>query len=56
MLPGTRVKVCDVAPFKGPLLVEVGEARYALGRDVAEKIVVTGAEGRKPRRLLGGRR
>ena len=41
MFPGTAVKVCDVAPFKGPLLVEVGDSRYALGRDVAEKIVVT---------------
>ncbi|MRS11452.1 MAG: metal-dependent transcriptional regulator [Actinobacteria bacterium] len=41
MFPGTNVRVCDVAPFKGPLLVEVGEARYALGRDVAEKIVVS---------------
>jgi DtxR family Mn-dependent transcriptional regulator len=50
MFPGTRVRVCDVAPFKGPLLVEVGEARYAIGRDVAEKIVVSaaaqGASGR----------
>jgi len=40
MFPGTRVRVCDVAPFKGPLLVEVGDARYALGRDIAKKIVV----------------
>lgn len=53
MFPGTRVRVCDVAPFKGPLLVEVGSARYALGRDVAEKIIVSG-EGKAPRRL--GRR
>jgi DtxR family Mn-dependent transcriptional regulator len=56
MLPGTRVRVCDVAPFKGPMLVEVGDARYALGRDVAEKIVVSGSGARKQRRLLGGRR
>jgi DtxR family Mn-dependent transcriptional regulator len=40
MYPGTRVKVCDVAPFQGPLMVEVGGSRYALGRDVAGKIVV----------------
>jgi len=40
MYPGTRVKVCDVAPFQGPLMVEVGGSRYALGRDVAAKIVV----------------
>lgn len=56
MFPGTRVRVCDVAPFKGPLLVEVGSARYALGRDVAEKIIVSSES--KPRRLgvLGHRR
>ncbi|MBN1192980.1 MAG: metal-dependent transcriptional regulator [Coriobacteriia bacterium] len=41
MFPGVRVRVCDVAPFDGPLLVEVGELRYPVGRDVAEKIVVT---------------
>ncbi len=40
MYPGTRVKVCDVAPFQGPLMVEVNGSRYALGRDVAAKIVV----------------
>ncbi len=49
MFPGTPVRVCDVAPFKGPLLIEVGESRYALGRDVAEKITVTGGRG-APRR------
>ncbi|HZL06880.1 MAG TPA: metal-dependent transcriptional regulator [Coriobacteriia bacterium] len=40
MFPGTTVKVCDVAPFKGPLMVQVGSARYALGRDIAGKIFV----------------
>ncbi len=40
MYPGTHVKVCDVAPFQGPLMVEVGGSRYALGRDIAGKIVV----------------
>jgi DtxR family Mn-dependent transcriptional regulator len=53
MFPGTRVKVCDAAPFKGPLLVEVGDARYALGRDVAEKIFVRGGP---PQRATGRRR
>lgn len=47
MFPGTDVKVCDVAPFKGPLMVEVGSSRYALGRDVAAKIIVTPTEARK---------
>lgn len=50
MFPGTPVRVCDIAPFKGPLMIEVGDARYALGREVAEKIVVSGTGGR-PRRM-----
>ncbi len=40
LLPGAVVRVEEVAPFGGPLLVQVGEARYALGRDVAAKILV----------------
>ena len=40
LLPKTRVKVENVAPFGGPLLVCVGRARYALGREVAAKILV----------------
>lgn len=56
MFPGTSVKVCDIAPFKGPLLVEVGDARYALGREVAEKIVVSGPRGGQRRGRRGGRR
>ncbi|MBN2247259.1 MAG: metal-dependent transcriptional regulator [Coriobacteriia bacterium] len=56
MFPGTSVRVCDVAPFKGPLMVEVGDARYALGREVAEKIVVEGEGGHRRRGKRGGRR
>jgi DtxR family Mn-dependent transcriptional regulator len=56
MFPGTPVRVCDVAPFKGPLLVEVGESRYALGRDVAEKIVVTETAAPARRRKRGSKR
>lgn len=55
MFPGTTVRVCDVAPFKGPLMVEIGDARYALGREVAEKIVVSGADGATRRGRRGGR-
>lgn len=40
LLPGAEVRVEEVAPFGGPLLVRVGEARYALGRDVAAKLLV----------------
>jgi DtxR family Mn-dependent transcriptional regulator len=56
MFPGTPVRVCDIAPFKGPLLVEVGDARYALGRDVAEKIMVSSASGHPRRSRRGSRR
>ncbi|MDZ4166774.1 MAG: metal-dependent transcriptional regulator, partial [Coriobacteriia bacterium] len=55
MFPGTAVRVCDIAPFKGPLLVEVGDARYALGRDVAEKIVVSQSTQSTRRRKRGSR-
>lgn len=55
MFPGTSVRVCDIAPFKGPLLVEVGDARYALGRDIAEKIVVNRRGSGKRRGRRGAR-
>lgn len=56
MFPGTPVRVCDIAPFKGPLLVEVGDARYAVGRDIAEKIIVNAATPSKKRGLRGLKR
>jgi len=40
LLPETAVKIESIAPFGGPLLVQVGRARYALGRDVASKILL----------------
>ncbi len=40
LLPRTELRVEEVAPFGGPLLVQVGDARYALGREVAAKILV----------------
>lgn len=40
MYPGTEVRVCEVAPFSGPLLIEVDGSKYALGRDIAERILV----------------
>jgi DtxR family Mn-dependent transcriptional regulator len=54
LFPGTTIRVCDVAPFRGPLMVEVGDARYALGRDVAEKIVVGSAQAPSRRRGFRG--
>ncbi len=40
MMPGSDVHVEQVAPFDGPLLVRVGGATYALGREIANKIWV----------------
>jgi len=45
LMPQVEVRVEQVAPFKGPLLVQVGGANYALGRDVAGKIFVRGVKG-----------
>jgi DtxR family Mn-dependent transcriptional regulator len=42
LLPDTEVSVESVAPFGGPLLVCVFGAQYALGREVAGKIMVRG--------------
>jgi DtxR family Mn-dependent transcriptional regulator len=42
LVPETGVEVESVAPFGGPLLVRVGAAQYALGREVAGKILVRG--------------
>lgn len=44
MFPGTHVKVCEIAPFKGPIIVEVNGSTYALGREVADKILVTAGD------------
>jgi DtxR family transcriptional regulator, Mn-dependent transcriptional regulator len=41
LLPQACIQVEERAPFGGPLLVKVGGARYALGRDVADGIIVT---------------
>jgi DtxR family transcriptional regulator, Mn-dependent transcriptional regulator len=40
LLPETAVEVESVAPFGGPLLVRVAGSQYALGREVAAKILV----------------
>ncbi|MCL5265680.1 MAG: metal-dependent transcriptional regulator [Chloroflexi bacterium] len=41
LIPKIRIKIEEVAPFRGPLLVKVGKAKYALGREVASKIQVS---------------
>jgi len=59
LLPGAEIHVEEVAPLGGPILVRLGEARYALGRDVAANILVR-EDGSPPqpqpapRRGLGG--
>jgi len=40
LIPGVCVRVDEVAPFGGPLIVCVSGSRYALGREVASKIKV----------------
>lgn len=38
--PQSTVLVEDVAPFRGPLTVQVGEAHHVLGREVAALVIV----------------
>lgn len=40
LMPDVEVVVEEIGPFHGPLLIQVGAARYALGRDLASKIMV----------------
>jgi len=40
LTPGTKVMVLRSAPFHGPILVSVRGTRLALGRGLAEKILV----------------
>jgi DtxR family transcriptional regulator, Mn-dependent transcriptional regulator len=56
LLPKAELTVEEVAPFGGPLLVRVGGARYAIGRDVAAKILVRGDVGPDARRHRHRRR
>lgn len=41
LLPNARIAIKEIAPFKGPMLVEVAGAQYALGQEVAAKIMVS---------------
>ena len=40
LLPKARIRVREIAPFKGPMLVQVAGSQYALGQEVASKIFV----------------
>lgn len=41
MTPGAKISVQEKAPFKGPMLVKVGENSYPISLDVASGIFVT---------------
>jgi DtxR family Mn-dependent transcriptional regulator len=41
MFPGAKISVEEKAPFKGPMLVKVGENAYPISLDVASGIFVT---------------
>lgn len=40
LLPNARIRIKEIAPFRGPMLVQVAGAQYALGQEVASKIMV----------------
>lgn len=43
LVPNAALEVVSLAPFGGPLVVRVGEAEHALGRDLADTIRVSPA-------------
>jgi DtxR family transcriptional regulator, Mn-dependent transcriptional regulator len=53
LLPETSLVVENVAPFGGPLLVRLGDTQYALGREVAGKILVRQLPGERVARRGG---
>lgn len=44
LYPGDRARILRAAPLKGPLLVDVSGRELALGRAVAQKILVESIE------------
>lgn len=45
LIPKVHISVEEVAPFRGPLLIRVGNAKYALGREIASRIQVAEIKG-----------
>ncbi|HEY3318228.1 MAG TPA: metal-dependent transcriptional regulator [Coriobacteriia bacterium] len=43
LFPGAAVDVVDVSPFEGPFLLRVKDETFALGRDIAGKVIVKSA-------------
>lgn len=44
LYPGDQARIVRMAPLRGPLLVEVAGREIALGRGVAQKILVEALE------------
>ncbi len=42
ILPGTMLRVVNRGPLGGPVLVDVGGTRVAIGRGLARKVAVNG--------------
>jgi DtxR family Mn-dependent transcriptional regulator len=40
LVPGAVVRLVEVAPFLGPLTVEVGDGRAVIGRNLADLVLV----------------
>lgn len=40
LVPQTEIRVKEMAPFGGPLLIQAGNSKHALGREIASKILV----------------
>jgi len=40
LYPGDRIKLVQVSAFRGPVLVETGGRRLAIGRGVASRVLV----------------
>ena len=40
LLPETKIKVIETAPFGGPIMIQVAKAKYALGQTIASRIEV----------------
>lgn len=38
LMPRTSVKIEEKAPFDGPIMIKIGNATYALGREIADSI------------------
>ena len=48
LCPGTRVRVVNAAPFRGPVEVSVRSTSLAIGRELAEKVYVEVENGEAP--------